>query len=226
MSILGGTNGYIEKENDYLLLAYTNEEIVSDEQYKAWWSGFADIQAVPGLSEGIRLVVDADQRVGENPSWKYLVAYGFSGDAAKMKKAVSLHTVQGDSALWFYEAVADIVNKPWNEEDKEEHIFMALTTPKPGRHDDFDAWYNNEHVPDVVSTETYRSGRRFRLASISGPDAKWEYVSFYRFVGPALAMHQSLTDAEHGEHCGYDHDYLGVTDALYEDHGAWIYSAL
>ena len=221
MSIIGGTNGFIENDNKYMLLAFTNEEIATDEQCKAWWDGFSDINAIDGLGEGLRVVVGIDQRIGQVPYWKYMVVFGFSGDVEQLKNAVAGHESTADSALWFYEAIGDTVQKPWSEQDTEEHIFMALTNVKPGRLAEFTEWYDVEHVPDVVSVRCYRSGRRFHLEASSG-NSPWEFLAIYRFVGPAIEMHEILTE---------DLDKLEkgdaiVTDALVDDDGGWIYSAV
>ncbi|MDR1027905.1 MAG: hypothetical protein LBL63_00615 [Clostridiales Family XIII bacterium] len=216
MRKLGGANGFIEKQNDYLLLVYTNEEIAEDGQFQAWWDAFDDIRAVFGLSEGIRLVVDPDQRAGQTPKWKYLVAHGFSGDAERMKRAIARHVTQGDSALWFYKAIAEQVEKPGKADDADEHIFMALTNVKPGRLDDFTEWYNTHHVRDVVRVECYRSGRRFHMEAAGGSEAPWEFLAFYRFVGPAAEMHDILRrEMSTGKNV--------MSDAYESGDGAWIY---
>ena len=96
---------------------------------------------------------------------------------------------------------------------------MALTSCKPGREEEFHEWYNNYHLPEAVSISCYRSGRRFRLTAISGDDTPWEYLAFYRFVGPAKDMHPTLSEemkASKWRRAG----------AVAEGDGAWAYSAL
>ncbi len=237
--------GPIESLCGHLLLVYTNEEIAGDEEYRSWWDkGFADIQTIAGLGSGARHVVDPDQRAGQVPTWKYLVVHGFTGDAGQLKERVLAHTVHDDSALWFYEATADFVRKSdgligsraWRpsdpgvtrtaeleegpgREDKPEHVFMALTNAVAGRESEFQEWYDRYHVPDVLAVDCYQSCRRLRIAATSGASTPWEYVAFYRFLGSVPQMHQTLMeDMERGE--------TKMTDALADDHGAWIYTAI
>jgi chromate reductase len=217
MSIIGGENGFIENDNDYLLMAYTNAEIATDGQCREWWEGFADIAAVPGLSNGIRVIRERDQRAGQQPRWKYLVAFGFSGDADRMKAAVAAHKFEDDSALWFYVAIGEQVEKPYLPGDAEEHIFLALTDAKPGRREEFDEWYTNHHLPEIVSVTPYRTGRRFRAIAAGGAEAQWEYLALYRFVDPVLGMHRILKIEE--ERYGFAH-----SDSLKDDYAAWIWS--
>jgi len=208
MSILGGSDGFVESKYDFLLLAYTNNE-----------NGFIDIAKIPGLSERLYLVSDKDQRPCHQTKWKYLVVYGFSGDPEKMKEALAAFDSEDDTALWFYEAIGPMTHKTWRLDDKEEHIFMALTNVKPGRETDFTEWYNRHHIPDVVSISVYRSGRRFRIVSACGADCPWQYLAFYRFVGPALSMHDILE--KEVEQSDFQH-----SDAYVEDDAAWVYSSL
>ncbi len=105
------------------------------------------------------------------------------------------------------------------EDDGIQHIFMALTNVKPGRERDFHDWYDTEHVPDVVAVPCYRSGRRFRLVDSAGVDTPWEYLSLYRFVGPAAEMHAALK--VHG-----DAGHATLTDALVDGDGAWVYELI
>ncbi|MDR1028240.1 MAG: hypothetical protein LBL63_02345 [Clostridiales Family XIII bacterium] len=217
MSILGGVNGFIEQDSDYLLLAFTNEEIGSAESYRTWWAGFSDVAAVPGLSGGIRVITERDQRRGQRPKWRYMVAFGFSGDADRLKNIVKSHVRTDDSALWLYEAIGPMTHKVWDEGDAEEHFFMALTNPVPGRELEYTEWYNRHHIPDIVSVSVYRSGRRFHIAAYSGAEPYWKYMAFYRFVGPALDMHGILADEVRRREMKHSEDYE-------EGDGAWIYS--
>ncbi len=106
-----------------------------------------------------------------------------------------------------------------DQQEASAHVFMALTNVKEGREADFTDWYNTEHVPDVVAVECYQSARRFKLISSLGVPAPWQYLSFYRFVGPVPDMHEMLS--RHGRA-----GLATLTDALVDDDGAWIYSPI
>ncbi|HEY0246647.1 MAG TPA: hypothetical protein VGC45_00160 [Gryllotalpicola sp.] len=104
-----------------------------------------------------------------------------------------------------------------SEEPGQKHIFMALTNPIEGREDEFNAWYDQEHVPDVVAVECYRSGRRFKLENTAGAPAPWKYLSLYRFEGSVPRMHELLGEAS-------DRHETTMTEAIVDDDGAWIYT--
>jgi hypothetical protein len=218
MSILGGSTGFIEGGYDALVLMFANEDVAEGGLGSALQNEFADIFAIRGLSAGIPLTADPDQREGQSPKWRHLLAHGFSGDIPNMRNTITSHVTGGDAGVWFCEAIASVEQKPYAENDKDEHIFMALTDPKPGREDDYHEWYDRHHVKDVVSVDCYRSGRRFRITASCGGYAPWGYLAFYRFVGETPKMHQSLEDdMRRGE--------TVMTDAYEAGDGAWIYGA-
>ena len=44
------------------------------------------------------------------------------------------------------------------------YIFLALTNPADGREDEFNAWYDEHHIPEVVRYgRGFLGGRRYRL---------------------------------------------------------------
>jgi len=62
------------------------------------------------------------------------------------------------------------------------HAFLALTNPAPGREDDYNAWYDEHHLREVVEFGVgMKGGRRFRLADTqrAGPEPPWRYIAWY-----------------------------------------------
>ena len=62
------------------------------------------------------------------------------------------------------------------------HAFFALTNPAPGREDDFNAWYDDDHLREVIDNGVgMQGGRRFRLADVQrpGPPPPWRYLAWY-----------------------------------------------
>jgi hypothetical protein len=44
------------------------------------------------------------------------------------------------------------------------HVFVAFSSPKEGMEDEFNEWYNNEHVPALMKLDGFVGARRFKLA--------------------------------------------------------------
>jgi hypothetical protein len=63
---------------------------------------------------------------------------------------------------------------------------LAYSNPKPGREDEYNAWYDNEHLPDVVGIPGYVSGRRYRLSDYQRPHlpaSRHRYLTIYEIEG-------------------------------------------
>jgi hypothetical protein len=60
--------------------------------------------------------------------------------------------------------------------------FVVLTRAAPGREAEFDDWYDNRHLPDVVAVEGVVSARRFNIEQQSETDfaaPSWRSLAIY-----------------------------------------------
>ena len=48
--------------------------------------------------------------------------------------------------------------------EKTSTLFIALTNPEPGKEAEYNDWYDNIHLPEIVATEGFVSARRFKLS--------------------------------------------------------------
>ena len=64
------------------------------------------------------------------------------------------------------------------------HLFVVLTAPTPGMEDEFNDWYTNRHLSDVLKLEDYKSAQRFRFVPQSPDD---------RPLRPYLAIYETET---------------------------------
>jgi hypothetical protein len=71
------------------------------------------------------------------------------------------------------------------------YTMLVLTNAKPGRDADFNEWYTERHVHDVVKVPGFVSAQRFQLAETPGASAKYGYCALYQVetadLGGALA---------------------------------------
>ena len=49
------------------------------------------------------------------------------------------------------------------------YLFFAFTNPTPGKEDDYNSWYEEHHLKDVINVPSFVSARRFRLADAQFP---------------------------------------------------------
>jgi hypothetical protein len=56
---------------------------------------------------------------------------------------------------------------------------IALTTPLPGKEAEFHDWYQNAHLPEIISIPGFQGAQRFQLvAKLMGSDAN-QYLAIY-----------------------------------------------
>ena len=62
------------------------------------------------------------------------------------------------------------------------HTFLVLTNPVEGKDKEYNEWYTNQHIPDVVSVPGIVAAQRFRLADFqmgNGEPSPWKYLAIY-----------------------------------------------
>ena len=58
-----------------------------------------------------------------------------------------------------------------------EHTLIVFTSPADGREDEYNAWYDDIHLPEFVALPGVIAGRRFKVTS--APDDKPTYAAVY-----------------------------------------------
>jgi hypothetical protein len=56
---------------------------------------------------------------------------------------------------------------------------VVLTGPKAGREDEYNDWYTNQHLADVVAVPGFRSAQRFKLNDAMGFEHRNRYLAIY-----------------------------------------------
>jgi hypothetical protein len=61
------------------------------------------------------------------------------------------------------------------------HIFVALTNPVPGKEAEFNKFYDEVHLPDVLGSPGWVAAQRYRLTSEQRPDMSppYKYAAIY-----------------------------------------------
>ncbi|MET0182774.1 MAG: DUF4286 family protein [Caulobacterales bacterium] len=66
-------------------------------------------------------------------------------------------------------------------------IFIALANAAEGRDDEFNAWYNNQHIPDVLRVGPFKTAQRFKVV---GEGAN-KYLTIYEVEAESAAAAQA-----------------------------------
>jgi hypothetical protein len=58
---------------------------------------------------------------------------------------------------------------------------VALSSALPGREEEYERWYDEQHIPDCLKLEGFQSAQRFRVGSMkSGVDLPaWQLITIY-----------------------------------------------
>jgi len=69
------------------------------------------------------------------------------------------------------------------------YTFVVLTNPSAGKEQEYNEWYNKQHIPDVLNVPGMVCAQRFRLADTQmGPDGKtYKYLALYEIETNDLA---------------------------------------
>jgi len=60
------------------------------------------------------------------------------------------------------------------------HVLVALTSPAEGRESEYNNWYNDIHIPEILSVPGITSARRFRIqVAKAGGAPAWKYLAIY-----------------------------------------------
>lgn len=86
---------------------------------------------------------------------------------------------------------------------------LVSTNPVPGREEEYNRWYDGQHLPDVLSLDGFVAAQRFRLAdSEPAQDAPHRYLAVYEVEADSVeAAAKVLTD-------GFASGALPMSDAL------------
>jgi hypothetical protein len=71
---------------------------------------------------------------------------------------------------------------------------LVFTNPVEGREDEYNKWYDDVHLKDIVSIPSFRSGQRYRVAEVSGlpQSSPHRYLAVYDFDGSAQAAFENM----------------------------------
>ena len=99
---------------------------------------------------------------------------------------------------------------------------IALTNPIEGRDAEFNDWYTNVHLADVLKLPGVTAAQRYKLADVQhrpGP-FEWSYMAVYEIdiddISETLAALKSVSGTKH----------MPLSPALSPERMVWIYQPL
>jgi hypothetical protein len=58
-------------------------------------------------------------------------------------------------------------------------IMVVQSRPDPKREDEYNAWYEGTHIPEILAIPGFVSARRYRLHDADGDPTRHNYLSIY-----------------------------------------------
>ena len=79
------------------------------------------------------------------------------------------------------------------------YVFVVMTNATDGQDERFNAWYDNQHIPDVLKIDGFASAQRFMLpADNTNPAATRNYLTLYEIETDDLMKTQAALAAATG----------------------------
>lgn len=60
-----------------------------------------------------------------------------------------------------------------------QYKFIVMTNPVEGREDEYNDWYDNVHLDDVLAVEGFTAAKRYKAAPEQTGDVPWRYLTIY-----------------------------------------------
>jgi len=81
------------------------------------------------------------------------------------------------------------------------HVLIVVTNPAPGQEDEFNRWYSNRHLDDVLRVPGFVAAQRFKLTMDGAQSLPGPYLAIYEMEtdDPAATFAELAKAAQSGE---------------------------
>jgi hypothetical protein len=171
-----------------VLITMTNPLPGREDEYRDWYANTHIVEMVGApsvLNAKLHTVTDA-----RTPTkWRHCALYELKGDPQEAMNQVFEYgkagnmtpSTAGDTPSRLLAIATPIADRVGDRPaDPDNHLFVVLTNPTAGMEEEYNRWYNDQHVPDVVAIDGFVGVQRFKLSPPPGaPAPYWGYVAFY-----------------------------------------------
>ena len=82
-----------------------------------------------------------------------------------------------------------------NQTTARKHMVLVLTEPAEGQTEEFDRYYEQDHIDEVLTTTGWTTGQRFKLADEVGAPCPLPYLALYEaWAEDAPSVLKTLND--------------------------------
>jgi len=102
------------------------------------------------------------------------------------------------------------------------YVFVVMTNPRPGREAEYNDWYTNTHIPDVLKVPGIVAAQRFALAAKQRRDPPYPYKYLATYEIEIDDVSKTIQGLINGRASGA----IPISDAMDPNTAAWIYEPI
>ena len=109
--------------------------------------------------------------------WRHCALYELEGDPVEAMQAVfesgktanRTPSTAGDTPSRMLAIATPITERQGAAPaDPDNHLFFVLTNPTAGMEAEYNRWYDDQHIPDVLAVPGFVGVQRFKLSAVPG----------------------------------------------------------
>lgn len=169
-----------------LMLSLGNPQAGREQEYQDWYANqhLGDLVAVPSVLEAkLHTVTD------HTPSrWRHVAIYKLAGEPEAALAEIMEYGKAGkiepstasdptDRLMGLATPISDWVGEPSHPDNVK---LVVFSNPLPGQDEEYNRWYTDEHLDDVLKVPGFVGAQRYSFASPPGaPPPEWNYLALY-----------------------------------------------
>lgn len=101
------------------------------------------------------------------------------------------------------------------------NILLVQSDPVPGREEEYQRWYTDQHLADVLRVPGFSGAQRFALGSLQrpgNPDPAYGHIAIYEIEGP---VERALASLDHARANG-----MYVSEAMHPGRVSHVFTSI
>jgi hypothetical protein len=98
------------------------------------------------------------------------------------------------------------------------NLLLVFSEPAPGGEDEYNEWYTQTHLGEVVATPGFVAAQRFRFVSTNGEEPSQGYIAIYEVDGDIDAAKAALAEGRRHR--------VPVPDAMAAKRTSWWFTSI
>jgi len=169
-----------------LMLSMANPQPGREQEYRDWYANrhLTDLIAVPSVLEAKLHTV-----TGHAPSrWRHAAIYQLAGDPLAALEEIMEYGKAGkvepstasdptNRLMGLATPISERVGGPGHPDNV---VLIVFSNPRPGQDAEYNRWYTDEHLDDVLKVPGFVAAQRYSFAAPPGaPAPEWNYLALY-----------------------------------------------